>query len=256
MASYVYDAWGKVLSSSGTLANVNPLRYRGYYYDTETRLYYLQSRYYDPVVKRFINADGYVCNGPVFSGQNMFSYCGNNPIYRVDHTGESWSDFWVYFAANCSEYERALAVAGGLSQVDSPAIGPADALALVSLAAFYIYAAYDAYEKTKSHNSISAAADKVTTDNHSKKKNYFPANPYSFNPKGLVMSEYPGTKNGKIIEWRDPISNSRIFEWDEDLRHGAHYHAMLIEWDGNHMKTHYLPGSPVPEPWNTIYFGG
>ena len=56
-ASYEYDAWGKILSSSGSKAEINPLRYRGYYYDTETGFYYLQSRYYDPVTHRFINAD-------------------------------------------------------------------------------------------------------------------------------------------------------------------------------------------------------
>ena len=56
-ASYVYDSWGKVISATGTLADINPIRYRGYYYDTETGLYYLQSRYYDPETGRFINAD-------------------------------------------------------------------------------------------------------------------------------------------------------------------------------------------------------
>ena len=54
---YVCDPWGKLLSSSGTLADINPLRYRGYYYDSETGFYYLQSRYYDPEIGRFINAD-------------------------------------------------------------------------------------------------------------------------------------------------------------------------------------------------------
>ena len=59
VATYTYDAWGKV-TSSGSIAQINPIRYRGYYYDTDTGFYYLQSRYYDPAVKRFINADGYV----------------------------------------------------------------------------------------------------------------------------------------------------------------------------------------------------
>ena len=57
LATYEYDAWGKLISSSGSLADINPLRYRGYYYDTETELYYLSNRYYDPKVSRFINAD-------------------------------------------------------------------------------------------------------------------------------------------------------------------------------------------------------
>ena len=56
VANYFYDAWGKV-TSSGSIGQINPIRYRGYYYDTDTGFYYLQSRYYDPVVKRFISAD-------------------------------------------------------------------------------------------------------------------------------------------------------------------------------------------------------
>ena len=59
VAAYAYDAWGNILSQSGSMASVNPLRYRGYYYDSETGFYYLQSRYYDPATRRFINADSY-----------------------------------------------------------------------------------------------------------------------------------------------------------------------------------------------------
>jgi len=57
VANYTYDAWGKVTNSGNIVGLYNPIRYRGYYYDTETGFYYLQSRYYDPVIKRFINAD-------------------------------------------------------------------------------------------------------------------------------------------------------------------------------------------------------
>ena len=86
-ATYSYDAWGNILSSSGTLASVNPLRYRGYYYDTETGWYYLQSRYYDPVIHRFINADCLASTGQGFIGTNMFAYCLNNPVMMIDSTG-------------------------------------------------------------------------------------------------------------------------------------------------------------------------
>ena len=86
VAQYTYDAWGNV-SSSGRLAEINPLRYRGYYYDSETGFYYLQSRYYDPVNRRFINADSYASTGQGFIGTNMFAYCNNSPILFVDHDG-------------------------------------------------------------------------------------------------------------------------------------------------------------------------
>ena len=97
-ASYSYDAWGKVVSvtdasgaaitSSTHIANVNPICYRGYYYDTETSLYYLKSRYYDPQVKRFLNADGYVATGQGVVGNNSFTYCINNPVIYADYEGE------------------------------------------------------------------------------------------------------------------------------------------------------------------------
>lgn len=87
-ASYEYDAWGNILSSSGSKAEINPLRYRGYYYDTETGFYYLQSRYYDPVTHRFINADSYSSTGQGIIGYNMFAYCNNSPVIQADHTGE------------------------------------------------------------------------------------------------------------------------------------------------------------------------
>ena len=89
-AQYTYDAWGNVLTKSGGYADLNPLRYRGYYYDTETGFYYLQSRYYDPIVKRFINADSYGSTGTGLLGYNMFAYCENNPVQREDRDGEFW----------------------------------------------------------------------------------------------------------------------------------------------------------------------
>ena len=87
-AAYTYDAWGKLLTSTGDMAEINPLRYRGYYYDAETSLYYLQSRYYDPEVCRFINTDSFATTDidGVLSA-NMFAYCENNPVINEDPTG-------------------------------------------------------------------------------------------------------------------------------------------------------------------------
>ena len=79
------------MSTTGSMADSlglhNPLRYRGYVYDHETALYYLQSRYYDPELGRFINADAFASTGTGLLGYNMFAYCGNNPISRIDSTG-------------------------------------------------------------------------------------------------------------------------------------------------------------------------
>ena len=90
VTSYDYDPYGKVISATGTLANINPLRYRGYVYDTETGLYYVSSRYYDPEIGRFISADEFTSTGQGTVGCNMFAYCGNNPVSRVDYCGHFW----------------------------------------------------------------------------------------------------------------------------------------------------------------------
>ena len=101
VVTYMYnDAWGNHLVSysnggASTGAQYNPFRYRGYYYDPDLGMYYLQSRYYDAKICRFINADGYVSTGQGILGNNMYAYCGNNPVMRVDHTGEVW---WVVAA--------------------------------------------------------------------------------------------------------------------------------------------------------------
>ncbi len=91
----------------------------------------------------------------------------------------------------------------------------------------------------------------------SKNQAIFPKNPHQFRPLGLIKRELKGTYNGQIIMWCNPITNAPIFEWDEDLKNGSHYHIMLPVWEGKHCDgIHYKAGDVVPEPWNTIYFGG
>ena len=95
-ALYEYDAYGNVTvkstngqvnTSESHIANINPIRYRGYVYDTETGFYYLQSRYYDPTTCRFINQDIYYDTGIGLTGLNMFAYCNNNPVNCIDAYG-------------------------------------------------------------------------------------------------------------------------------------------------------------------------
>ena len=100
-ASYDYDAWGNCTvynSSDAAIGDLNPLRYRGYYYDAETGFYYLQSRYYDFANCRFINADAYATtNAGSFLSCNMFAYCGNNPVNRADQSGTFWKEIGSFF---------------------------------------------------------------------------------------------------------------------------------------------------------------
>ena len=96
VVKYVYDGWGNhgievVDSACEMLANLNPFRYRGYYYDSETKLYFLKTRYYDPEIGRFMTIDGIeYLNPETINGLNLYAYCGNNPVMRVDENGNAW----------------------------------------------------------------------------------------------------------------------------------------------------------------------
>ena len=109
VAEYKYDAWGnhRIYTSGGiditenmsynsSVAKLNPFRYRGYYYDTETGLFYLTSRYYDPEIGRFINADDVSYIDPeTINGLNLYAYCSNNPVMGYDPNGTwDWNSFW------------------------------------------------------------------------------------------------------------------------------------------------------------------
>ena len=104
-AQYEYDAWGNhivkdadgnIITSQQHIGNLNPFRYRGYLYDSEIKLYFLKSRYYDPETGRFISQDKVSYLDPkTINGLNLYAYCGNNPVMRVDESGCGWwSSFW------------------------------------------------------------------------------------------------------------------------------------------------------------------
>lgn len=104
VVKYEYDAWGNIVAETNasgdeptTLAqhwsDINPFRYRGYYYDSETGLYYLNSRYYDATVGRFINSDApslITSSLNAVVNKNLFAYCDNNPVVREDNGGYAW----------------------------------------------------------------------------------------------------------------------------------------------------------------------
>ena len=106
MVEYTYDSWGKPISVTGSLAyslgEDQPFRYRGYVYDSDTQLYYLQSRYYDPKIGRFISADVYLSTGQGVIGNNCFAYCGNNPTNSSDSDGHTRVNY--YTMENCCYY--------------------------------------------------------------------------------------------------------------------------------------------------------
>lgn len=123
VAEYKYDSWGKLISitdgqgvdkttDTSFIGYINPIRYRGYYYDCETGLYYLNARYYDPELGRFINADE-----TLDGGLNLFEYCYNNPVGFADYTGNAPGDLFDTMddaAINWAHFYHPRAMAEGI----------------------------------------------------------------------------------------------------------------------------------------------
>jgi RHS repeat-associated protein len=114
VVKYKYDAWGKCVvdasTTNTTLANLNPFRYRSYYFDTETGFYFLKTRYYDPEIGRFMTIDDLAYLDPdSINGLNLYAYCGNNPVMGYDPNGTwDWGTFWRSLGST-------LAIAGGIA---------------------------------------------------------------------------------------------------------------------------------------------
>ena len=144
VATYEYDPWGKLLAvkdadgnaitSSGHAAIKNPLRYRGYYYDIDSGFYYLQSRYYDPQIGRFISVDNQISNSDLAS-MNLFAYCGNNPVNRNDPTGEAWWHWAIGAAIVAVCAVATVATCGGFAAAAGAVAGVACGVAASSTAA-------------------------------------------------------------------------------------------------------------------------
>lgn len=123
VVNYIYDAWGNhaVLDANGAditdpnhIGVLNPFRYRGYFYDVETGLYYLQTRYYDPEIGRFLNMDDVSYADPEqFHGLNLYAYCANDPVNNVDPTGHKWWHWLLGAALVALTTVAMVATAGG-----------------------------------------------------------------------------------------------------------------------------------------------
>ena len=161
-------------SQPNHIANVNPIRYRGYYYDTESGLYYLKSRYYDPATCRFINADGYISTGQGLLSTNMFAYCENNPVNKFDPTGN--------FALTATLGGIALWKIGGLI------IGAVTALVIADTVA----------KNSPSLPSISLPKIESKSESDSDTKDLAPAIPKDSTKKETVIYRYGGTNPGNL----------------------------------------------------------
>ena len=208
LASYTYDAWGSVLTAEGTLAQQNPIRYRGYYFDTETSLYYLQSRYYDSAVGRFINADGYTstdANGLLSA--NMFAYCENNPISRFDPEGTDWRD--------AATFGLVVAGVGLLILATLPFSGPL--LAAVGVTAATAAAAGTAI--TATGMAVAGGALTVAAINNSASPDYHGHTTYNDKEKNeRIEYEYYGNGNGNVHH-EIGRSKTRIWKLENGVEH-------------------------------------
>ena len=153
VVTYTYDAWGNLLATTGSLAATlgeqNPLRYRGYVYDTETGLYYLQSRYYNPTWGRFINADEYLSTGQSFFGNNVFAYCYCSPVNLTDHTGKMAEAAACFGVFTAEEFAASLAVLGLSGPVVVWVIGIGAVLVIGAEVYAYIQTADDSSMRSK-----------------------------------------------------------------------------------------------------------
>ena len=215
----------KILNVGGSLASTlgiqNPFRYRGYVYDQETGLYYLQTRYYDPELGRFISADDLSCLGAggELLGCNLFAYCGNNPVNRTDPDGTDWQDVFavgiivaaagLIILATISTGGGALVFAGAggtvaaatsavAAEVGSAMVCTGTAVAVESLAVYY---AKDSKKSSKER----------TTDkpNWANRESVDPNLSAQQNATEMLDSKYgagnwkkgPGTEFNKIVKW-------------------------------------------------------
>lgn len=152
---------------------------------------------------------------------------------------------------------------GGIAAADGPLpVGDVLALGVATIASLGAIgvAIYQASQTPSISTPKAEEKEKdITIPQQPKRQEIFPVNPLTFNPKGLERKIYvqpDAGKNGGIIKWEIPGTGTAIFEWDQDYKYGSHYHVMPMEANGQHDGIHYTPGMFVPEPWNSLYFGG
>jgi len=214
VVTYGYDAWGNPISFSGMtvpgLRELNPLRYRGYVYDEETGLYYLQSRYYNPAWGRFISADAYISTGQGVLGHNMFAYCNDNPINYIDPTGNfSWLFATIVIGI-------VLLIPSDNNQVPK-----------------YEAAASQKYNE----NTISMRENELGDDPDKLNVTFYPE-------AGLIHIEQSYTISSEY-EKRAVISVIMNSEYYDPSVYGNSVETMLIEWSGHNFVYHTASSSVV-----------
>ena len=247
VVSYVYDSWGKLVSINGTMKDSvgekNPYRYREYRYDTETGLYYLQSRYYNPEWGRFVNADTESGKLGELLSHNVFAYCANNPINRYDPTGK-WYTLTMFTSAVVSAV-----VVSSTVVIATAAVG------------FAGYVGYRYYKSTHGVASSSSHSSSGGTKTKSKSRPVTQptAKPAKFPTKSQELDDILGVPGVKVpdgpltpgidkTKWKLPTGNVVTHEkhpYDvgaPDFHTQEHYHV-----DGpGYSHPRFSPGNPIP----------
>ena len=217
VATYDYDAWGKVSENSTdkdtqNIAEINPIRYRGYYYDSETGLYYLKSRYYDPAVKRFLNAD----DSDILQEEqncllqyNLYTYCFNNPANMNDDEGER--------SLTLKKKAASLGVTLGILLIALKLLGvvatPYIAIGVIAFAVGYL--GYRVYKSAKGQKAKKKTAKKSGKEKESdapdwaKREKYNPKKSADRNARDVLDKKYgkgnyktgPNSEYSKIKKW-------------------------------------------------------
>lgn len=210
VGNYEYDAWGAVTLSDSNIANINPIRYRGYYYDAETEYYYLQSRYYDANICRFINSDSFlyaIIHKDNTSGVNLYIYCFNNSINYSDNNGFSTalagSAFFYYFV----NYVLPKIIVYGVLIISG-----------VLLAYLLIKVVTDALNNSSSSGSSSNSPKKPKKPNNSKIQKILDKIPNSLKKNGKVDL----SKFDKPVKRKTAWESSNRWEIEKDTaNHGG-----------------------------------
>jgi RHS repeat-associated protein len=240
VVKYRYDAYGNILglvdnSTGDIISKMNPYTYRGYRYDSEIGYYYLNSRYYNPEIGRFINADGMLGEMGDIPSTNMYAYCANNPVMYIDPSGNITA-------------ESLIAATNWWNPV-----GWIAATVLVVEVILLVVATVEIFNDIKADIELKERIGVEVNESDTHNTNspvYFPENPADFHPNGLLPVVREGTYNGPIITWM--LDDQIVFRYDSNIskKNGSHYHINDIGF------VHFYSGDKIPEPYATIYFGG